>query len=230
MTAPVSQVAEQHRQPDGVQKLALQLAKDLTNATGGKLLSEGELTAQAATVNNSGLWQGDRITLTARQLDHKGTLQAGKGIKLDLSGDLDADLGSKIFSNGKADLTSLTLNNQGHIQAEELKLSTADLTNSGRLQGQKSLEAKLSGIFDNLAGGNVRSLAALQLEAKELKNAGDMQGDGSSVLQLDLQLINSGNLMAGGALSLQAPTLNNSGLLQADSLTFTGTRWITAAH
>ncbi|CAI1157191.1 hemagglutinin repeat-containing protein [Serratia quinivorans] len=207
----------------GVQKLALQLAKDLTNATGGKLLSEGELTAQAATVNNSGLWQGDRITLTARQLDHKGTLQAAKGIKLDLSGDLDADLGSKIFSNGKADLTSLTLNNQGHIQAEELKLSAADLTNSGRLQGQKSLEAKLSGIFNNLAGGNVRSLGTLQLEAKELKNAGDLQGDGSSALQLDLQLINSGNLMAGGALSLQAPTLNNSGLLQADSLTFTGT-------
>ncbi|CAI1914868.1 MULTISPECIES: hemagglutinin repeat-containing protein [Serratia] len=207
----------------GVQKLALQLAKDLTNATGGKLLSEGELTAQAATVNNSGLWQGDRITLTARQLDHKGTLQAGKGIKLDLSGDLDADLGSKIFSNGKADLTALTLNNQGHIQAEELKLSAADLTNSGRLQGQKSLEAKLSGIFNNLAGGNVRSLGTLQLEAKELNNAGDLQGDGSSALQLDLQLINSGNLMAGGALSLQAPTLNNSGLLQADSLTFTGT-------
>lgn len=207
----------------GVQKLALQLAKDLTNATGGKLLSEGELTAQAATVNNSGLWQGDRITLTARQLDHKGTLQAAKGIKLDLSGDLDADLGSKIFSNGKANLTALTLNNQGHIQAEELKLSTADLTNSGRLQGQKSLEAKLSGIFNNLAGGNVRSLGTLQLEAKELNNAGDLQGDGSSALQLDLQLINSGNLMAGGALSLQAPTLNNSGLLQADSLTFTGT-------
>ncbi|CAI1014096.1 hemagglutinin repeat-containing protein [Serratia quinivorans] len=207
----------------GVQKLALQLAKDLTNATGGKLLSEGELTAQAATVNNSGLWQGDRITLTARQLDHKGTLQAAKGIKLDLSGDLDADLGSKIFSNGKADLKALTLNNQGHIQAEELKLSAADLTNSGRLQGQKSLEAKLSGIFNNLAGGNVRSLGTLQLEAKELNNAGDLQGDGSSALQLDLQLINSGNLMAGGALSLQAPTLNNSGLLQADSLTFTGT-------
>uniref|UniRef100_A8GK56 Filamentous haemagglutinin family outer membrane protein n=1 Tax=Serratia proteamaculans (strain 568) TaxID=399741 RepID=A8GK56_SERP5 len=207
----------------GVQKLALQLAKDLTNATGGKLLSEGELTAQAATVNNSGLWQGDRITLTARQLDHKGTLQAGKGITLDLSGDLDAGLDSKIFSNGKADLTALTLNNQGHIQAEELKLSAADLTNSGRLQGQKSLEAKLSGIFNNLAGGNVRSLGTLQLEAKELNNAGDLQGDGSSALQLGLQLINSGNLMAGGALSLQAPTLNNSGLLQADSLTFTGT-------
>ncbi|WP_411227943.1 filamentous hemagglutinin N-terminal domain-containing protein [Serratia quinivorans] len=207
----------------GVQKLALQLAKDLTNATGGKLLSEGELTAQAATVNNSGLWQGDRITLTARQLDHKGTLQAGEGITLDLSGDLDAGLDSKIFSNGKANLTALTLNNQGHIQAEELKLSAADLTNSGRLQGQKSLEAKLSGIFNNLAGGNVRSLGTLQLEAKELNNAGDLQGDGRSALQLDLQLINSGNLMAGGALSLQAPTLNNSGLLQADSLTFTGT-------
>ncbi|WP_167519927.1 hemagglutinin repeat-containing protein [Serratia proteamaculans] len=208
----------------GIQKLVLQLEKDLINATGGKLLSDGELTASAATVNNSGLWQGDLITLTAQQLDHKGTLQAGKGISLDLSGSLNADVGSKILSNGKVNLTALALNNQGHIQADELKLNATDLTNSGRLQGQKNLEAKLSGVFNNLAGGNVRSLAGLRIEADELNNAGELQGDGSSVLQLDRQLINSGNLKVGGALSLQAPTLNNSGWLQADSLTFNGTK------
>ncbi|MDW5502706.1 hemagglutinin repeat-containing protein [Pseudomonas lundensis] len=208
----------------GVQKLALQLAKDLTNATGGKLLSEGELTVDAATVTNNGLLDGDLITLTAQQLDHKGTLQAGKGIQLDLSGDLNTYAGSKIFSNGKADLTALKLNNQGHIQAEELKLNATDLTNSGRLQGQTNLEAKLSGVFNNLADGNVRSLGTLRLEAAELNNAGDLQGDGSSVLKLDRQLINSGKLFVGDALTLQAPTLNNSGWLQANSLTFNGTQ------
>ncbi len=208
----------------GVQKLALQLAKDLTNATGGKLLSEGELTVDAATVTNNGLLDGDLITLTAQQLDHKGTLQAGKGIQLDLSGDLNTYADSKIFSNGKADLTALKLNNQGHIQAEELKLNATDLTNSGRLQGQTNLEAKLSGVFNNLAGGNVRSLGTLRLEAAELNNAGDLQGDGNSVLKLDRQLINSGKLFVGDALTLQAPTLNNSGWLQANSLTFNGTQ------
>ncbi|TFZ49022.1 filamentous hemagglutinin N-terminal domain-containing protein [Serratia proteamaculans] len=208
----------------GIQKLVLQLEKDLSNATGGKLLSDGELTANAATVNNSGLWDGGSITLTAQQLDHKGTLQAGKGITLDLSGDLNADAASKIFSNSKASLTALTLNNQGHIQADELTLTATDLTNSGRLQGQTHLETKLSGVFNNLAGGNVRSLGSLRIEAAELNNVGDLQSDGGSVLQLDRQLINSGNLKAGGALNLHAPTLNNSGWLQANNLTFTGTR------
>ncbi|MGO2156367.1 MAG: hemagglutinin repeat-containing protein [Serratia proteamaculans] len=208
----------------GIQKLVLQLEKDLNNAIGGKLLSDGELTANAATVNNSGLWDSGSITLTAQQLDHKGTLQADKEILLDLSGSLTADAGSKIFSNGKASLTALSLDNQGHIQADELKLNATELINSGRLQGQTHLEAKLSGVFNNLVGGNLRSLGTLRLEAAELNNVGHLQGDGSSVLQLDRQLINSGNLKVGGALSLKAPTLTNSGWLQANSLTFNGTR------
>ncbi|MFS7158709.1 hemagglutinin repeat-containing protein [Serratia proteamaculans] len=267
----------------GIQKLVLQLEKDLNNAIGGKLLSDGELTANAATVNNSGLWQGGSITLTAQQLDHKGTLQAGKGILLDLGGSLNADAGSKIFSNGEAAIKALALNNQGIwqagalrltgeslsnsgtligvnrldaeiakaavqqatgqmlsngvlklnadsienlglMQAGELTLKATELTNSGRLQGQTHLEAKLSGVFNNLAGGNLRSLGTLRLEAAELNNVGALQGDGGSVLQLDRQLINSGNLKIGGALSLKAPTLTNSGWLQASSLTFNGTR------
>ncbi|MBI3310109.1 MAG: filamentous hemagglutinin, partial [Serratia liquefaciens] len=206
----------------GIQKLVLQLEKDLNNAIGGKLLSDGELTASAAMVDNDGLWQGDRITLTAQQLDHKGMLQAGKGIRLDLSDSLNTGVNSKIFSRGEADLTASTLNNQGHIQAEELKLKATELTNGGRLQGQTGLETALSGVFHNLAGGHVRSLGTLRIEAAELSNLGDLQGDGGSVLQLDRQLINSGKMIVGGALDLQTPTLNNSGWLQANSLTFNG--------
>jgi filamentous hemagglutinin len=266
----------------GIQKLALQLQQDLHNATAGQLLSEGELTASAAKVNNAGLWQGDRIVMMARQMDLNGTLQAGKGIQLDLTGDLNAGADSKILSNGKIAINALALNNQGNwqagtlhltgnslnnngtligvnrldadiaetvtqqavgqmlsngvlklstnridnqglIQAGDLTLQAKDLSNGGKLQGQTHFEAKLSGVFNNLAGGNVRSLAGLRIEADELNNAGELQGDGSSVLQLDRLLVNSGNLKVGDALNLQAPTLNNSGWLQAKSLTFNGT-------
>ncbi|MFJ7500074.1 hemagglutinin repeat-containing protein [Serratia grimesii] len=266
----------------GIQKLALQLQQDLHNATAGQLLSEGELTASAAKVNNGGLWQGDRIVMMARQMDLNGTLQAGKGILLDLTGDLNAGADSKILSNGKIAINALALNNQGNwlagtlhltgnslnnngtligvnrldadiaeavtqqavgqmlsngvlklstnridnqglIQAGDLTLQAKDLSNGGKLQGQTHFEAKLSGVFNNLAGGNVRSLAGLRIEADELNNAGELQGDGSSVLQLDRLLVNSGNLKVGDALNLQAPTLNNSGWLQAKSLTFNGT-------
>lgn len=94
---------------------------------------------------------------------------------MDLSDSLKTETSSKIFSSGKTDLTAQTLNNQGHIQAGELTLKAAELTNTGRLQGQKNLEAKLSGIFHNLAGGTLRSLGTLRVEAAELNNAGDLQ-------------------------------------------------------
>ncbi|OKP50299.1 filamentous hemagglutinin [Serratia marcescens] len=265
----------------GVKKLALQLQQDLRNLNGGQLLSEGELNVEAAKVNNDGFWQGDRILLAARQLDHNGTLQAGQLIKLDLSGDLNAGSGSKIVANGEAALTAMALNNQGswrasrlnltgdslnnggaltgvkHLAAEiagtalqqtggqmlsdgelrltanginnqglmqagELHLNAVQLDNGGKLVGKNSLNAGLSGVFNNLAGGNVRSQNALTLTAAELNNAGELQGDGRSELRLDRQLINPGKLIVGGELDLQAPRLDNAGWLQANSLIFNG--------
>ncbi|AGP46195.1 hemagglutinin repeat-containing protein [Serratia plymuthica] len=267
----------------GVKKLALQLQQDLHNLAAGQLLSGGELNVAAAAVNNAGLWQGDRILLSARQLDHTGTLQAKQLIRVDLSGDLNAGAGSKIVSNGEAALTALGLNNQGCwqaaalrlkgdnlnnggvlagvnrldaeiagaavqqasgqmlsdgelrlkaerienpglMQAGDLRLTAAQLDNGGRLLGKNSLNAELSGVFNNLAGGNVRSQNALQLTAAELNNGGEMQGDGRSELRLDRQLINPGKLIVGGALDLRAPTLNNAGWLQAGSLIFNGSQ------
>ncbi|WP_232240980.1 hemagglutinin repeat-containing protein [Serratia plymuthica] len=267
----------------GVKKLALQLQQDLHNLAAGQLLSGGELNVAAAAVNNAGLWQGDRILLSARQLDHTGTLQAQQLIRVDLSGDLNAGAGSKIVSNGEAALTALALNNQGNwqatalrlkgdnlnnggvlagvnrfdaeiagaavqqasgqmlsdgelrlnaerienpglMQAGDLRLTATQLDNGGRLLGKNSLNAELSGVFNNLAGGNVRSQNALQLTAAELNNGGEMQGDGRSALRLDRQLINPGKLIVGGALDLRAPTLNNAGWLQAGSLTFNGSQ------
>ncbi|CAI1985654.1 two-partner secretion domain-containing protein [Serratia plymuthica] len=267
----------------GVKKLALQLQQDLHNLAAGQLLSGGELSVAAAAVNNAGLWQGDRILLAARQLDHTGTLQAKQLIRVDLSDDLNAGAGSKIVSNGEAALTALALNNQGSwqaaalrlkgdnlnnggvlagvnrfdaeiagaavqqasgqmlsdgelrlnaerienpglMQAGDLRLTATQLDNGGRLLGKNSLNAELSGVFNNLAGGNVRSQNALQLTAAELNNGGEMQGDGRSELRLGRQLINPGKLIVGGALDLQAPTLNNAGWLQAGSLIFNGSQ------
>jgi len=129
----------------GVKKLALQLQQDLHNLAAGQLLSGGELNVAAAAVNNSGLWQGDRILLSARQLDHTGTLQAQQLIRVDLSGDLNAGAGSKIVSNGEAALTALGLNNQGSWQAAALRLKGDNLNNGGVLAGVNRLDAEIAG-------------------------------------------------------------------------------------
>jgi filamentous hemagglutinin len=220
----------------GIQKLVLQLEKDLINATGGKLLSYGELTASAATVNNSGLWQGDLITLTAQQLDHKGTLEAGKGISLDLSGDLNADAGSKILSNGEAAIKALALNNQGSWQAGALRLTGDSLSNSGTLIGVNRLDAEIAKTTTQQATGQMLSNGVLKLNANNISNQGLMQAD--ELLLKATDLTNSGRLqgqthfeaklsgvfnnLAGGnvrslaGLRIEADELNNAGELQAD--------------
>ncbi|CAI1087811.1 hemagglutinin repeat-containing protein [Serratia quinivorans] len=220
----------------GIQKLVLQLEKDLINATGGKLLSDGELTASAATVNNSGLWQGDLITLTAQQLDHKGTLEAGKGISLDLSGDLNADAGSKILSNGEAAIKALALNNQGSWQAGALRLTGDSLSNSGTLIGVNWLDAEIAKTTTQQATGQMLSNGVLKLNANNISNQGLMQA--GELLLKATDLTNSGRLqgqthfeaklsgvfnnLAGGnvrslaGLRIEADELNNAGELQGD--------------
>lgn len=220
----------------GIQKLVLQLEKDLINTTGGKLLSDGELTANAATVNNSGLWQGDLITLTAQQLDHKGVLQAGKGISLDLSGDLNADAGSKILSNGEAAIKALALNNQGSWQAGALRLTGDSLSNSGTLMGVNRLDAEIAKTTTQQAAGQMLSNGVLKLNANNINNLGLMQA--GELLLKATDLTNSGRLqgqtnveaklsgvfnnLAGGnvrslaGLRIEADELNNAGELQGD--------------
>lgn len=220
----------------GIQKLVLQLEKDLINTTGGKLLSDGELTANAATVNNSGLWQGDLITLTAQQLDHKGVLQAGKGISLDLSGDLNADAGSKILSNGEAAIKALVLNNQGSWQAGALRLTGDTLSNSGTLMGVNRLDAEIAKTTTQQAAGQMLSNGVLKLNANNINNLGLMQA--GELLLKATDLTNSGRLqgqtnveaklsgvfnnLAGGnvrslaGLRIEADELNNAGELQGD--------------
>ncbi|CAI1766811.1 Filamentous hemagglutinin [Serratia quinivorans] len=220
----------------GIQKLVLQLEKDLINATGGKLLSDGELTASAATVNNSGLWDSGSITLTAQQLHHKGTLEAGKGISLDLSGDLNADAGSKILSNGEAAIKALALNNQGSWQAGALRLTGDSLSNSGTLIGVNRLDAEIAKTTTQQATGQMLSNGVLKLNANNINNQGLMQA--GELLLKATDLTNSGRLqgqtyfeaklsgvfnnLAGGnvrslaGLRIEADELNNAGELQAD--------------
>ncbi|CAI1845497.1 Filamentous hemagglutinin [Serratia quinivorans] len=220
----------------GIQKLVLQLKKDLINATGGKLLSYGELTASAATVNNSGLWDSGSITLTAQQLDHKGTLEAGKGISLDLSGDLNADAGSKILSNGEAAIKALALNNQGSWQAGALRLTGDSLSNSGTLIGVNRLDAEIAKTTTQQATGQMLSNGVLKLNANNINNLGLMQA--GELLLKATDLTNSGRLqgqthfeaklsgvfnnLAGGnvrslaGLRIEADELNNAGHLQGD--------------
>lgn len=118
--AKVENRADISRNLIGVEQLVLQ--QDLNNATSGKLLSGGELKANAATVSNAGVWQGEQIILAVRQLGNTGTLQANKRLQLDLTGDLHSGVGSQIVTNGEAAITALALVNRGNWQAANLSL------------------------------------------------------------------------------------------------------------
>ncbi|WP_233527644.1 hemagglutinin repeat-containing protein [Serratia sp. PAMC26656] len=220
---------------------ALALNADVLD-DGGKVLTEGAMRLKADSIDNRGEVQGDSAQIEADALNNSGNWQATalrlKGDNLNNGGvltgvnRLDAEIAGaavqqasgQMLSDGELRLNAERIENPGLMQAGDLRLTAVQLDNGGRLLGKNSLNAELSGVFNNLAGGNVRSQNVLQLTAAELNNAGEMQGDGRSALRLDRQLINPGKLIVGGALDLQAPTLNNAGWLQAGSLIFNGSQ------
>ncbi|TQI82469.1 filamentous hemagglutinin [Serratia fonticola] len=219
----------------GVEQLVLQLQQDLNNAASGNLLSGGELKVNAQAVSNAGLWQGERIILAARQLDHTGILQANKRIQLNLTGDINSGVGSKVVTNGEAAINALALTNLGNWQATSLSLKGDSLFNNGVIAGVNQLKAEMNGDVTQQASGQMLSNGALTLNANQVDNQGRMQA-GSLTLQaaevsnagvmLGQESVNAqlrgvfrnlatGDLRSQNGLQLNAAALDNAGNIQS---------------
>ncbi|MDI9266087.1 hemagglutinin repeat-containing protein [Serratia sp. PF2-63] len=188
-----------------------------------QIVTNGEAALTALALNNQGSWRASRLSLTADRLNNVGVLVGVERLAADIVGTAQQQRDGQMLSDGDLRLTAGGIENQGLLQAGDLDLTAAQLDNSGQLVGKNSLNAALTGVFNNLASGNVRSQHALTLMATALNNAGAMQGDGRGELRLSERLTNTGKLVVGGALSLSAPAVDNTVWLQADSLTLNGT-------
>jgi len=205
----------------------------LTNNSSGKLLTTGELNITAGTTHNAGQWQGQRILINAGTLTNSGAIQASERLDAQISNSLTGLSGSKITSNGELALSALTLSNSGQWIAQNLTLDADSLTSSGEITGVDALAVTLNQSLNNQASGKLLSSGHLTLNAGDITNDGQLQGQTTSVTTG--QLTNSGRLqgealtlaVSGGlnnrsggvllsqnALNVTAAALNNQGTIQ----------------
>lgn len=205
----------------------------LTNNSGGKLLTTGDLNITAGSTSNAGQWQGQRILINAGTLTNSGAIQASERLDAQISNSLTGLSGSKITSNGELALSALTLSNSGQWIAQNLTLDADSLANSGEITGVDALALTLNQTLNNQASGKLLSAGNLTLNASDITNGGQLQGQTTSVttgqltnsgrlqgealtLAVSGRLSNSsgGVLLSQNALNVTTATLNNQGTIQ----------------
>ncbi|WP_275899387.1 hemagglutinin repeat-containing protein [Pectobacterium polaris] len=226
----------------GERGITLELRDGLTVGGTGQLLTNGALQAQAGTVANDGLWQGNTLALTADDLTNGGSLLGQDGLRLDLRGTYQGNAQSLLLSDGEAIIMADRLSQSGEIAAGTLNLTTNTLDNDGRILGSNGLTVANRDELINRAGaelltngegrldsGTLRNAGTLQandlqLRAREMENQGRIQGTDALRLLDVLRYVGdkSSQLLSNGATTLQAKQADNAGLWQAGALTLNG--------
>ncbi|MDY0418042.1 hemagglutinin repeat-containing protein [Enterobacter sp. 170198] len=195
--------------------LDAQIDSTLTGTTGSKVTSNGELALSALTLVNSGQWIAKHLTLQANTLTNSGEITGVDTLSVAVN-QMNNQAGGKLLSAGALALDTGNATNAGQIQGKTTFVTSGQLINSGRLQGE-ALTLNASGALSNTASGVLLSENALTVSAATLNNQGTIQGGGESVVKATTRMQNDGKLLSGDSLTLTAPELANSssGLVQA---------------
>ncbi|PXV73498.1 hemagglutinin repeat-containing protein [Pantoea sp. PNA 03-3] len=200
---------------DGLQ---LTLTDRLDAAAGSKISANGTAALQALTLANQGQWVAKNLMLKGDTLSNNGNIAGTDGLTVQLNGALTQQQDKTLLSAGKLSLQAASLSNAGRIQGSDLVINTGTVDNTGRLQGDNSLQLSTSGHLTNATSGTVLSQNALSLTTPDLYNDGLIQGAGGTVSATD-SATNNGRLLTGGVLTFTTPQLVNNGWLQTGQLT-----------
>ncbi|AIR62543.1 hypothetical protein LH23_18345 [Cedecea neteri] len=218
--------------------LTLDIAWQLNNQNGGKLLAADTLHSQSETLANSGVIAADKLDLSSNRIDNQGVLQGDNALALNTP-QFNNLAGGQIVSGSPLSLTIPQMVNLGLISVKEaLTLSGASLDNQGMLQGGSlalnftdsilnrnaaKLLAERGLTLQTASLNNQGTLAgdAVQITTNTLNNAGLLQGNTALTLAsgmpstLTVSNQNDGRILTGGALALNLSTLANQGTLLA---------------
>ena len=179
----------------------------LVNETKGKLLTSGELNVSAGSVTSKGLWQGQKIVLSASDMTHSGSLQSADALHLAISANLISSAGSKITANGDAAIQALGMTHDGQWIASRLTLSGDALGNNGDITGVNGLHVTLSNGLTQRTG-KLLSAGDLSLTSAGVNNAGQIQGKSNTVSTKNLA--NSGRIQGENSLHITAQETTNA--------------------
>ncbi|TNV10117.1 filamentous hemagglutinin N-terminal domain-containing protein, partial [Buttiauxella sp. B2] len=175
----------------GDNSLTLTLLNALTNQSGGVILSQSTL------------------NITAPVLTSDGTIQ-GNG-KTTLSATTQTRNGGKILSGGDLTLSTQDYSGAGWLQATNLVLNVATLTNSGTVIAAN--QVRLTG--NSLTNGGTFQAAMLDVYYQAMSNSGTLLGNQSLTLKGNTLNNAGGKMFSGGDMLTDVTALSGAGQLVA---------------
>ncbi|WP_213716197.1 hemagglutinin repeat-containing protein [Cedecea lapagei] len=188
-------------------------ATQFGNGAAGKVLTGGWLDLRGDQWNNTGLLQGQTLTLQGGDLHNTGSLSGKDGLSINTDKSVTND--GQILSQGELQLATGQLDNNGVLAATKVGVQADTLNNRGTLQSNSGLDLHSAAVTNS---GTLLAKQALNIAGTSLDNGGIVQG---GVLTLALQngLTNqaTGKLLATGTLDFSGESLSNSGAVAADN-------------
>ncbi|ELQ6226604.1 hemagglutinin repeat-containing protein [Cronobacter turicensis] len=192
----------------GVNGLTATLNNDLTQTSGGKLLTGGALTMGAGAVNNQGAVQGGTLDVTTGGLTNSGRLQGDNGVTLTARGSLTNNAGGQVISRQDLAVTTPVLLNYGLMQGGGA--TRVEATTSARNDGKLLSGGQLTLTTPQFTGAGWLQATNLILNAANATNSGTWLADQGTLT--GTTFTNQGTTQ-GGALTVNYGTLNNNGTL-----------------
>ncbi|EOG5457238.1 hemagglutinin repeat-containing protein [Cronobacter turicensis] len=192
----------------GVNGLTATVNNDLTQTSGGKLLTGGALTLNAGAVNNQGAVQGGTLDVTTGGLTNSGRLQGDNGVTLTARGSLTNNAGGQVISRQDLAVTTPVLLNYGLMQGGGA--TRVEATTSARNDGKLLSGGQLTLTTPQFTGAGWLQATNLILNAANATNNGTWLADQGTLT--GTTFTNQGTTQ-GGALTVNYGTLNNNGTL-----------------
>ncbi|ELY3468725.1 hemagglutinin repeat-containing protein, partial [Cronobacter universalis] len=192
----------------GVNGLTATVNNDLTQTSGGKLLTGGALTASAGSMNNQGAVQGGTLDVTTGGLTNSGRLQGDNGVTLIARGSLTNNAGGQVISRQGLGVTTPVFVNNGLMQGGGA--TRVEATTSARNDGKLLSGGQLTLTTPQFTGAGWLQATNLILNAANATNSGTWLADQGTLT--GTTFTNQGTTQ-GGALTVNYSTLNNNGTL-----------------
>ncbi|UUE46961.1 hemagglutinin repeat-containing protein [Pectobacterium aroidearum] len=201
----------------GVDALTLSIAGNFSND--GNLLTQGNATVTAQSMDNRGLMQAGNLTLEADEVTNAGQLLGIQVLSVTAQGGLINQQRGKLLTQGAAVLQAARAENHGEWLANNLMLQAERFANTGRIQADRDLSVTVAPVSASRQRSFLPMALSLAADIQQLNASSTHQGSGATDGVLD----NRGSLVSGRDLQLHATQIVNQGSLSGNGrATLTG--------
>ncbi|MFJ5473325.1 hemagglutinin repeat-containing protein [Pectobacterium carotovorum] len=194
----------------GVDALTLAIVGTVTNR--GNVLTQGNGTVTARQVDNSGLVQAGSLLVDADEITNAGQLLGMAALSITAKNGLINQQNGTLFTQGVAVLQAAQAENHGEWRADNLTLQAASFTNAGRVQAEGDIDITVAPVSAARQHALLPMALSLAADIQHINTSSSRQSGGATDGVLD----NRGTLVSGGNTQLRATQITHQGSLASN--------------